>query len=40
MRTVRLNEASRKELMEKLSKRGMGEHGEYEETVLEMVYRV
>lgn len=40
MRTVRLNEASRKELMEKLSKRGMGEHGEYEETVREMVYRV
>ncbi len=40
MRTVRLNEASRKELMEKLLKRGMGEHGEYEETVREMVYRV
>ena len=40
MRTVRLNEASRKELMEKLSKRGMGEHGEYGETVREMVYRV
>ncbi len=40
MRTVRLNEASRKELMEKLLKRGMGEHGEYEETVRKMVYRV
>lgn len=40
MRIVRLNEKSRKELMERLSKRGMGEHGEYEETVREMVNRV
>ncbi len=40
MRIVKLNEESRKELMERLSKRGMGEHGEYEETVWEMVNRV
>lgn len=40
MKIVRLNEESRKELMERLLKRGTGEHGEYEEKVQEILNRV
>lgn len=40
MRIVRLNKESRKELMERLLKRGTGEHGEYEKKVQKILNRV